>query len=189
MSSSQIKTARLMMRPWYRDEGPALMRLTSDPGCQAPWGLFKTPLDAARAGQWIDRASDTMMRLRLGSWAVEAGDELVGCANLVHRHLDGSTESLATLEFRFKQAGYAKGLAAEAGMGLLEFGRSQHKIEHFHLFVAAQDHTARGLAEALGFTIWKKSKYEGVAVDVYSNRPPAGAGRPPQPAGAISATG
>lgn len=167
----EIRTPRLLLRPWRRNDLEGLMKLTQDPGCRAFWGLFQDALDQKKAAHWIDCATTAMSSSKLGSWAVFDREQMVGVLNLVHRRLDGDQEMLPTLEFRFKSVCYQNGQAVEAVQGLIAFGQKEHKIKSFFAFLPAQDVGGRALAAAVGLSPRKAASFERVQVEVFCNEP------------------
>lgn len=173
-----LRTPQLEVRPWQRSDQASLQELSADPGCRAPWGLFKAALPAERAGFWIEQATEAMRTEFLGSWAVVRQNGIfIGCLNYVPRWLDQEEESLPVLELRFRQNVHGTEILHHAVSTLLDFIEANHQPEFIYLYLADQDPCAAEIVEWLGMEKHRTAQYEKVPVEVYrlapGNRPAA----------------
>lgn len=168
----EMRTPALLIRPWRPDDVERLMELCNDPGVRARWGVFKEPMNFRQAGFWISSANHSLAACKLGSWAAFQGNLLVGCLNLVHRHLDNSQELVPTLEVRLRQ-GCPPPVALQGVQALIEYGRGL-SLPEVYWFLTSEDSFLRELAGALGMAPVQRAFFEKVAVDVYSLKLGAG---------------
>lgn len=162
----EIRTPALLIRAWRPDDVERLMELCNDPGVRTRWGVFKEPMNFRQAGFWISSANHSLASCKLGSWAAFQGNLLVGCLNLVHRHLDNSQDLVPTLEVRLRQ-GCPPAVALQGVQAIIDYGRSLNLAEVFW-FLTSEDALQRELAAALGMVSVQRAFFEKVAVDVFS---------------------
>lgn len=176
----EIRTAAFQLRPWHPDDVDRLVELSADAGCRARWGIFKEPMDSRKAGSWIAAANHSLAACKLGSWALIQGPHLLGCLNLVMRHLDGTTELLPTLEIRVRKD-CSPSLTAQAIQSLMEYGRSQD-LKEFYAFLAPEEQFLKDLLSKLGMTVQKKAQFEKITVEVFCLKVATQASAPPNQA-------
>ena len=88
MNALWIRTDRLVLRPWEETDANRLMLMTQDQQFRARWGVFREPMDAARALEWVRTVHKSVMTEQLGSWAVLENAHVIGCASLLPRWPD-----------------------------------------------------------------------------------------------------
>lgn len=162
-----IRTDRLVLRPWEESDANRLVLMTQDQDFQARWGVFREPMDAERALEWVRTVRHSVESEGLGSWAVVENAQVVGCASLLPRWADLEDHSMITVEYRLLHSAQGRGLATEAMLGLINFGQIQHSIKEFHAFVTPENTQAKNVAFKLGMQYWRMGRMEGVVVEIY----------------------
>ncbi len=167
MKDLWIRTDRLVLRPWEDSDANRLVLMTQDQQFQSRWGVFREPMDAARALDWVRTVRQSVESEQLGSWAVVENGHVVGCASLLPRWPDLEEEPMMAVEYRLLHSAQGKGLATEAILGLVNFGQNQHGIEDFYAFITPENTQAKNVAFKVGMKFWRMGRIEGVVVEIY----------------------
>ncbi len=167
MKDLWIRTDRLVLRPWEESDANRLVLMTQDQQFRARWGVFREPMDAVRALDWVRIVRKSVEAEQLGSWAVIENAQLIGCASLLPRWLDLEEEPLMAVEYRLLHSAQGRGLGTEAILGLIEFGQNQHGIEEFHALIPPENTQAKNVAFKVGMKYWRMGRIEGVVVEIY----------------------
>ncbi len=167
MNDFWIRTDRLVLRPWEDSDANRLVLMTQDHQFRAHWGVFREPMDAARALEWVRTVRQSVQAEQLGSWAVLENGHVIGCASLLPRWLDLEDEPLMAEEYRLLHSAQGRGLGTEAILGLIEFGQNQHGIEEFHALIPPENAQAKNVAFKVGMKYLRMGRIEGVVVEIY----------------------
>lgn len=167
MKDLWIRTDRLVLRPWEESDANRLVLMTQDQQFRARWGVFREPMDATRALDWVRTVHKSVETEQLGSWAIVENAHVIGCASLLPRWLDLEEEPLMAVEYRLLHSAQGRGLGTEAILGLIDYGQNQHGIEDFHALIPPENAQAKNVAFKVGMKYWRMGRIENVVVEIY----------------------
>lgn len=143
-----VKTDRLLLRPWRKDDGAELQRLFSDPDVAG--GRHFPPDRVARLAEH----SEQQWRVNgFGPWVAidKATGAWIGKLGLDHLD-DWPGPDKIEVGFDLHKAWWGRGLATEGALAALRFGFEQHGLRRIISVTAAVHASARRVMEKAGLT-------------------------------------
>jgi ribosomal-protein-alanine N-acetyltransferase len=143
----EIETARLLLRPFTPEDGPALARLYADPAVTR-YLPHSTRPPAERAERVIRFFADHWARHGFGVWAVveKATGEVSG-----HCGLNDVPEVEAVeVLYALVQSAWGRGIATEAAAASIRYGFETVGLERIVAFAAPENTGSRRVMEKIG---------------------------------------
>lgn len=151
------RTERLLLRPGWLEDAPALTQALSDPAIIDNLGSIGWPFGIAEARRYLARANEPVLPNLLITQRTPGGPELVGGVSL-HRHAH-RTE----LEFWIARAHWGKGFATEAGRAVLDMAAHALALTQIVSLPFVHNPAAVRVLEKLGFAISGRSARRSIA--------------------------
>jgi RimJ/RimL family protein N-acetyltransferase len=145
----QLRTERLLLRPWRTEDREPFAALNADP---AVMEYFPATLSRAESDARAERFDSDIRRLGYGFWAVEIPGEapFVGFIGLDATD-DGMPFSPAVeVGWRLARAHWGHGFASEGARAALAFGFEQLGLEQIVALTAAGNQRSQRVMERLG---------------------------------------
>ncbi len=164
----ELKTERLVIRPFASSDAPAYLRLAHDIGFNVfsvPGSLW-VPDEAAalrRLEPWIELAQSR----GLGKWLVleRSSGEAVGIAGLNPFDFEGREE--IEIGYRFRLASWGLGYASEAGRACLKHGLEALKLPRIFAFAVPQNAGSIAVMAKIGMRLHGPFQYSGSPHELY----------------------
>ncbi|MEV6326154.1 GNAT family N-acetyltransferase [Streptomyces sp. NPDC051909] len=120
MAGLELRTGRLVLRPWRESDLPPWAAMNADPEIRRHLGEL---LSRAESDDTVARMREEFAARGYGWWALESREtgEFLGRAGL-DRVMEGLPYGGVDVGWRLKRAAWGYGYATEAGRACLEFG-------------------------------------------------------------------
>lgn len=141
-----LQTARLTLRPFEPGDAPAVEHLAGHPEV-ARFTFVPHPYPPGAAGGWIEGQAREAREDRQLAWAITAGPELLGCAELAL--LDGGA---AELGYWLGVEHWHRGYAAEAAGAVVEYAVRVLARPRIQASVFTANPASARVLERLGFS-------------------------------------
>lgn len=147
----EIRTARLLLRAWRREDRDAFAAINADPLVAESLG---GPISRERSDATADRAETSLETNGLGFWAVEVPGvaPFVGMAGLCIPAFEAPFMPAVEAGWRLGSAYWGRGYASEAGRASLEFAFDVLGLEEVVAFTAAGNVRSRRVMERIGMS-------------------------------------
>jgi RimJ/RimL family protein N-acetyltransferase len=148
-ASRQLRTERLLLRPWRAEDREPFAALNADP---AVMEYFPTTLTRAESDARAERFDSDIQRLGYGFWAVEMPGEtpFIGFVGLVATDDDMPFSPAIEIGWRLAREHWGHGFASEGARAALAFGFEQLGLEQIVALTAAGNLRSRKMMERLG---------------------------------------
>ncbi len=144
----QIKTERLLLRPWQASDRAPFADLNADPEVRK---YFPAILDRKESDKSIDRFQTLVEERGWGFWAVETGaGDFIGMTGLHSLSPDLPFYPGVEIGWRLAKSYWGKGYATEAARAALEFGFTKLQLPEIVSFTAVGNIRSRAVMERLG---------------------------------------
>jgi ribosomal-protein-alanine N-acetyltransferase len=154
-----LETPRLIIRPFTREDAPAVFRFGSENRTQELTGdVAINSLEKAMdiiENVWL-KEYDTHGYARMAV-VVKSNNELIGFSGLKHITAVGAPD----LGYRFLPDYWGQGIATEAGQAIIEWGFKTFDFEKIAAFSFAFNFGSMGVLRKLGFKYLKHGPFPG----------------------------
>jgi 3-dehydroquinate dehydratase/shikimate dehydrogenase len=145
----QIKTERLILRPWLKEDWEAFAALNADPRVME-W--FLKLLSREESDQLANRISTDIEQRGWGLWAVSLieTDAFIGYIGLDPVHIQASFTPAVEIGWRLKLDHWGKGYATEGALASLDFGFNQLGLQEIVAYTTRQNMRSKAVMERIG---------------------------------------
>jgi len=150
--SSQIRTARLLLRPWQQKDREPFAAMNADPVVMEH---FPAPLARADSDAFVDRIEAHFAEHGYGLWVVDDGD-FCGFTGLNWATFDAPFNPSLEVGWRLKRDAWGKGYATEAATAAMI--RGFQEVERITSFTALANERSFRVMERLGMR--RESEFE-----------------------------
>ncbi len=159
MSIPTIKTARLSLRPFTKQDSKPLCQILSVPGV-LEYFPSSDPLDLERVQKLVERQINHWEDHNYGWWAVEPdrAGELVGWSGL--QYLPETDE--IEIGYLLSKPYWGKGLATESAIAGLDYGFNSLGIEKIIGIVHPENVASQNVLEKIGLKFQEQADYFGM---------------------------
>ncbi len=149
MEAPQLRTTRLLLRPWRESDLAPFAALNADPRVleHLPGPLSRDESDAL-----VRRLDEHFARHGFGLWALEAPGvaPFVGMAGLSVPAFDAPFTPCVEVGWRLDAGHWGRGYATEAARAALRFGFERAGLDEIVSFTASANARSRRVMERLG---------------------------------------
>lgn len=158
----EIKTQRLLLRPWRDEDLPAFAEMNQDPRVME---FFPALLDRQQSDSLAMKIRQQIDELGWGFWAVEIPGEVsfIGFTGLHKLSNDLPFAPGVEIGWRLSRDFWGKGYASEAAHAALEIGFLQLRLLEIVSFTAEQNLRSRAVMDRIGLT-FRGEKFEHPAI-------------------------
>ncbi|MBW4650039.1 MAG: GNAT family N-acetyltransferase [Kastovskya adunca ATA6-11-RM4] len=161
----QIKTSRLILREFIREDFQQLAPLLANPQVMkfSTIGRLSVSQTQAKVESFISSYS----RYGFGKWAVvlKESKDLIGYCGIAVEIIDDQEEK--ELGYRLDEKYWGRGLATEAASAALEYGLNKLEIAYILGVVERENIASVKVLKKIGMKYEKKTVFQGVSMDVY----------------------
>jgi len=149
MKTIQLKTERLILRQWKKEDFNAFETLNSD---HVVMEYFPSVLSTAESNTLAQKYQDSIERKGWGLWAVEekSSGAFIGCLGLDTTSSDLPFTPCVEIGWRLLKEYWRKGYATEAGNEVLKFAFEELKLDEVISFTATINHRSESVMKRLG---------------------------------------
>ena len=148
---SEIRTERLLLRPWKDQDRDAFAAINADPTvCE----FFKGTLSREESDAFIDRIQSHFLEHGFGFWALEIPGvcPLVGLTGLAYAKFEAHFTPCVEIGWRLATPLWGKGYATEAASAALDYAFDELALDEIVAFTAVGNERSRSVMERLGMT-------------------------------------
>ena len=147
----ELRTARLLLRPWRPADREPFASLNADPVVMEH---FAHPLGRAESDRMVDTIEAHYAQRGLRLWAVEVPGEapFIGYVGLSAPSFDAAFTPCVEVGWRLARAAWGHGYATEAARAALEDGFGRLGLGEIVSFTTAGNLRSRRVMERLGMT-------------------------------------
>jgi ribosomal-protein-alanine N-acetyltransferase len=145
----QLRTARLLLRPWRAQDLDALAALNADPAVMEHFVALPSRTQSA---VMLERLQDGFREHGYGFWAVEmpGTEPLIGFIGLAPVPAQMPFAPGVEVGWRLAREHWGRGLAAEGAQAALDYGFGPLGLSEIVAYTAARNVRSRRLMERLG---------------------------------------
>jgi ribosomal-protein-alanine N-acetyltransferase len=149
ISSEELRTARLLLRPCRESDLEPLARMTADPRVMSD---LPAPLSRLQSDALVARSHAHFRQHGFGLWAVEVPGQapFVGLAGLWHVREEVPVAPCVEIGWRLQPCHWGRGYATEAAARLLEFAFQGAGLDEVVGFTVDANLRSRRVMEKLG---------------------------------------
>lgn len=151
MTSTTLKTERLILRPWRAADREAFTAMSADPEVMQ----FLSPLiDRAASDAIVDRLSKHIEEHGFGFWALEAPGvaPFVGFTGLIHVGDDMPFAPAVEVGWRLAREHWGNGYASEAARAALAFGFDELKLDEIVALTVPANLRSQAVMKRIGMS-------------------------------------
>jgi RimJ/RimL family protein N-acetyltransferase len=148
---SEIRTERLLLRPWKDEDRDAFAAMNADPQvCE----YFRGVLSREESDAFVDRIQAHFLEHGFGFWALEIPDvsPLAGLTGMAFAKFDAHFTPCVEIGWRLATPYWGKGYATEAASAALDYGFNELALDEIVAFTAVGNERSRRVMERLGMT-------------------------------------
>ena len=147
----ELRTERLLMRCWAREDRPAFAAINRDPRVMEFLG---EPLTPEQSDDFVDRIEARLETQGFGFWALEAPDvaPFIGMAGLNVPRFDAPFMPAVEVGWRLDPAYWGHGYATEAARAALEYAFDVLSLDDVVAFTVEGNMRSRRVMERIGMT-------------------------------------
>ncbi|HEU4407838.1 MAG TPA: GNAT family N-acetyltransferase [Polyangiaceae bacterium] len=151
MSVIELRTPRLLLRPWREGDRAPFATLNADPQVVE---FLPGPLSRDESDALVDRIVEHFARHGFGLWAVEApgAEPFVGMVGLSVPSFEAHFTPCVEVGWRLDARCWGRGYASEAAAEALRFGFEQLGLREIVSFTVPANLRSRRVMERLGMT-------------------------------------
>jgi RimJ/RimL family protein N-acetyltransferase len=154
-AGSELRTERLLLRPWRQGDLDALAEINRDP---AVTEFLGGPADRATTAAFLAKTREHWERHGFGHYAVElrAGPrrgELIGFAGVAYPVFLPPLADRPELGWRLARSAWGAGLATEAAIATRDEAFSRHNLAELISIIDPDNSRSRRVAEKVGMSI------------------------------------
>jgi ribosomal-protein-alanine N-acetyltransferase len=148
-SRAQLRTDRLLLRPWRKSDLEPLAEITTDPRVMQD---LPAPLPRPQSDALVERSRAHFRQHGFGLWAVEVPGvaPFIGLAGLWHVAAEVPVAPCVELGWRLAPAHWDRGYATEASAALLTFAFAYARLDEVVGFTASDNQRSRRVMDKLG---------------------------------------
>jgi RimJ/RimL family protein N-acetyltransferase len=148
-SRAQLRTDRILLRPWCQSDLDPLAALIADPRVMLD---LPGPLPRSNSDALVERSRAHFRQHGFGLWAVEVPGvaPFIGLAGLWHVATDAPVAPCVELRWHLAPAHWGLGYATEASAGLLTFAFAHAHLDEVVGFTASENQRARRVMDKVG---------------------------------------
>lgn len=139
----ELRTDRLLLRPFTDDDRQAFAEMNADPAVMATIG---EPMTRAQSDAFLDRIEARRTLGELSQWCVDLDGECLGFTGLVAPWFRDGVE----IGWRLRSAHWGRGYATEAARAALAFAFDEAGLDEVISFTAVTNHRSRAVMERIG---------------------------------------
>jgi len=145
----QLRTERLLLRPWRTEDREPFAALNADPTVME---YFPATLTRSKSDALAERIDSDIQRLGHGFWAAEIPAEVpfIGFVGLVAADEDMPFAPAVEVGWRLAREHWGHGFASEGARAALAFGFNELGLEQIVALTAAGNLRSRRVMERLG---------------------------------------
>ncbi len=145
----QIKTERLILRPWKKTDWEAFAKLNADPRVME---YFPATLTREESDQVAKRMSDKIDEQGWGFWAVSIRDgaDFIGIVGICQVPTIFSFAPAVEIGWRLAHEFWGQGYALEGAQASLQFGFDSLNLSEIVSFTTTENRRSRKVMEKLG---------------------------------------
>jgi ribosomal-protein-alanine N-acetyltransferase len=149
--SVELKTARLLLRPWHEADRIPFAALNADPEVMR---YFPAPLTRGESDAMVDSILDNFARRGWGLWAVEVTDvaPFIGFVGLNPANFDAPFTPCVEVGWRLAKEHWGHGYASEAARVAVQFGFAGLELDEIFSWTATVNLPSRAVMERIGMT-------------------------------------
>ncbi|GHE32653.1 N-acetyltransferase [Streptosporangium violaceochromogenes] len=150
-SPAELRTARLLMRPWRPSDLEPFAALNADPRVMEH---FPAPLSREESDAFAAASAEAITRRGWGRWALEVAEtgEFIGFTGLHRPTFEAPFLPAVEIAWRLSRPSWGKGYATEAATAALDAAFDRLGLEEVVSFTAAVNLRSRAVMERLGMT-------------------------------------
>lgn len=144
-----IRTPRLVLRGWRREDAPAFYAINQDPRVHE---FLPGPMRMDQVEAFIAFQQSLFARTRACYFALETEGELAGFVGLKRHDADSLLPfaPCTDIGWRLAPAHWGKGIAGEAARACLAYGFGELELEEIVSFTVPENLRSRAVMEKLG---------------------------------------
>lgn len=144
-----IKTERLILRPWRKDDLEPFARMNADPQVME---YFPSVLSREESDALAERITARISEQGWGLWAVSVPEiaEFIGFIGLAAPSFSAHFTPAVEVGWRLAKEHWGRGYATEGAFAALEHAFEMLKLEQVVSFTAAQNVRSRAVMEKIG---------------------------------------
>lgn len=148
-SQPQLRTERLLLRPWRAEDREPFAALNADPGVME---YFPETLGREQSDALAQRIDEDMQRLGYGFWAAEVPGvaPFIGFVGLVDVDDYMTFAPAIEIGWRLAREHWGRGYASEGARAAANFGFAELGLEQIVALTAAANMRSRRVMERLG---------------------------------------
>lgn len=149
--STELRTERLLLRPWRTGDRDAYARMNADPRVME---CFPAVLTREESDASADRAEAHFAQHGFGLWAVELPGEaeFIGFIGLWHTSFDAHFTPCVEIGWRLAAGFWGRGYATEGALASLKFGFENLGLEAIVSITSPLNLRSRRVMEKIGMT-------------------------------------
>ncbi|MEO8179905.1 MAG: GNAT family N-acetyltransferase [Deltaproteobacteria bacterium] len=147
----ELRTERLWLRPWRREDLEPFARLNADPRAME---YMPSLLSREQSDALVARITAHFAERGFGLWAVEVlgAAQFIGFVGLSVPRFEAAFTPCVEVGWRLLPEYWGRGHATEAGRAALAFGFEQHGLNEIVSFTTTSNQRSRAVMERLGMT-------------------------------------
>jgi ribosomal-protein-alanine N-acetyltransferase len=148
---TQLRTGRLILRPWRGKDREAFAALASDPEVQR---YYPAPLSREEADAFVDRIEAEHRARGWGLWALEVAGtgRFIGYTGLEVPSFEAHFTPAVEVGWRLARDAWGNGYATEAARAAVAFGFDDLGLDEIVSFTVPANARSRAVMERLGMT-------------------------------------
>ena len=148
---TELRTQRLILRPWRDDDLDHFAALNCDPQVMTH---FPSTLSRAKSDAVAARHRDHFDRHGFGFWVVEVPDEVpfIGCIGLLVTRFQAHFTPCVEIGWRLMPQWWGQGLATEAAQAAVTFGFETLDLDELVAFTVPANIASQRVMRRLGMT-------------------------------------
>lgn len=146
---TELRTPRLLLRQWRRDDFDPFAALNADPEVMR---FFPAPLTRAQSDAFAIRATRDIAKRGWGLWAVEVveTEAFIGFVGLAKLGFDAHFTPAIEVGWRLSRGHWGTGFATEGGRAALAFGLDELRLDQIVSCTATINVSSRAVMRRLG---------------------------------------
>jgi RimJ/RimL family protein N-acetyltransferase len=151
LANAELRTERLVLRPWRDEDLAPFAALNADPRVME---FFPKTYDAAESAEGLARIRGHFATHGFGLWAMQRleGGPIIGMAGLAVPHFQAAFTPCVEVGWRLAVEHWGHGYATEAARASLAFGFRRLNLPEIVSFTTVHNRRSRRVMERLGMS-------------------------------------
>lgn len=147
----ELRTPRLLLRPWRPEDLEPFAELNADPRVMEH---FPAPLDRRESDALAAWTAEAVERQGWGRWALEVVETgaFIGFTGLAHPTFDAHFTPTIEISWRLAHHAWGRGYATEAATAALTFAFDGLGVDEVVSYTATVNHRSSAVMERLGMS-------------------------------------